>query len=123
MCCWPFPFASYFIEDENLSFPDGVAVGETNWGPSWMRASPDSREPYAIPMASGLIAGEALVAVILPLPVTYLPLTSVKSNSPSHDPHAGPQEHRDDGDDLGKSGVGARLVAEGHWLADQEGEE
>ena len=33
----------------------------------WTRASPRTSEPYLIPVASGLIAGEALVAVIVPL--------------------------------------------------------
>jgi putative OPT family oligopeptide transporter len=36
----------------------------------WMRVSPDSHKKYAIATASGLIAGEALVAVIIPLLVT-----------------------------------------------------
>ena len=36
----------------------------------WMRVSPGSQKKYAIATASGLIAGEALVAVIIPLLVT-----------------------------------------------------
>jgi uncharacterized oligopeptide transporter (OPT) family protein len=36
----------------------------------WAKASPDSHERYSIPIASGLIAGEALVAVVIPLLVT-----------------------------------------------------
>jgi uncharacterized oligopeptide transporter (OPT) family protein len=36
-------------------------------GRAWTAASPKTSEPYQIPLASGLIAGEALVAVILPL--------------------------------------------------------
>jgi uncharacterized oligopeptide transporter (OPT) family protein len=36
----------------------------------WAKASPDSHERYSIPLASGLIAGEALVAVVIPLLVT-----------------------------------------------------
>jgi uncharacterized oligopeptide transporter (OPT) family protein len=33
----------------------------------WSRVEPDSHHRYSVPIASGLIAGEALVAVILPL--------------------------------------------------------
>ena len=36
----------------------------------WMRVSPATQKNYAIASASGLIAGEALVAVIIPLLVT-----------------------------------------------------
>ena len=36
----------------------------------WSKASPPSHRRYSIPIASGLIAGEALVAVIIPLLVT-----------------------------------------------------
>jgi uncharacterized oligopeptide transporter (OPT) family protein len=36
----------------------------------WETASPESHKRYSIPVASGLIAGEALVAVIIPLAVT-----------------------------------------------------
>jgi uncharacterized oligopeptide transporter (OPT) family protein len=36
----------------------------------WKRVQPESHERYSIPIASGLIAGEALVAVIIPLLVT-----------------------------------------------------
>ena len=36
----------------------------------WAKASPESHERYSIPIASGLIAGEALVAVVIPLLVT-----------------------------------------------------
>jgi len=36
----------------------------------WSKVSPSSHERYSIPLASGLIAGEALVAVIIPLLVT-----------------------------------------------------
>jgi len=36
----------------------------------WSRAHPSSHQRYSIPLASGFIAGEALVAVILPLLVT-----------------------------------------------------
>jgi uncharacterized oligopeptide transporter (OPT) family protein len=36
----------------------------------WARVSPETQKQYAIPSASGLIAGEALVAVIVPLLVT-----------------------------------------------------
>ena len=36
----------------------------------WKLLKPDSHERYSIPIASGLIAGEALVAVIIPLLVT-----------------------------------------------------
>jgi uncharacterized oligopeptide transporter (OPT) family protein len=36
----------------------------------WSRVDPDSHHRYSVPTASGLIAGEALVAVILPLLVT-----------------------------------------------------
>ena len=37
----------------------------------WERAQPESHERYSIPIASGFIAGEALVAVIIPLLVTW----------------------------------------------------
>jgi uncharacterized oligopeptide transporter (OPT) family protein len=36
----------------------------------WAKTSPQSHERYSIPIASGLIAGEALVAVVIPLLVT-----------------------------------------------------
>jgi len=36
----------------------------------WAKASPSSHERFSIPDASGLIAGEALVAVVIPLLVT-----------------------------------------------------
>jgi uncharacterized oligopeptide transporter (OPT) family protein len=36
----------------------------------WARVSPQTQKTYAIASASGLIAGEALVAVIIPLLVT-----------------------------------------------------
>jgi uncharacterized oligopeptide transporter (OPT) family protein len=36
----------------------------------WARTSPESHDRYSIPIASGLIAGEALVAVVIPLLVT-----------------------------------------------------
>ena len=36
----------------------------------WAKISPESHERYSIPIASGLIAGEALVAVVIPLLVT-----------------------------------------------------
>ena len=36
----------------------------------WMRVSPATQKQYAIASASGLIAGEALVAVLIPLLVT-----------------------------------------------------
>ncbi len=36
-------------------------------GTLWTKLSPRTSEPYLIPLASGLIAGEALVAVIVPL--------------------------------------------------------
>jgi uncharacterized oligopeptide transporter (OPT) family protein len=36
----------------------------------WKMLKPDSHERYSIPIASGLIAGEALVAVVIPLLVT-----------------------------------------------------
>jgi uncharacterized oligopeptide transporter (OPT) family protein len=36
----------------------------------WAKSSPESHERYSIPIASGLIAGEALVAVVIPLLVT-----------------------------------------------------
>jgi len=36
----------------------------------WARAHPESHGRYSVPLASGLIAGEALVAVIIPLLVT-----------------------------------------------------
>ncbi|MGH7623366.1 MAG: OPT/YSL family transporter, partial [Gemmatimonadaceae bacterium] len=37
---------------------------------AWQVASPDTHQRYSIPIASGLIAGEALVAVVIPLLVT-----------------------------------------------------
>jgi uncharacterized oligopeptide transporter (OPT) family protein len=36
----------------------------------WARIAPEHNERYSIPMASGLIAGEALVAVAIPILVT-----------------------------------------------------
>ena len=36
----------------------------------WQKVSPETHERYSIPIASGLIAGEALVAVVIPLLVT-----------------------------------------------------
>jgi uncharacterized oligopeptide transporter (OPT) family protein len=36
----------------------------------WARAEPKSHEQYSVPAASGLIAGEALVAVAIPILVT-----------------------------------------------------
>jgi uncharacterized oligopeptide transporter (OPT) family protein len=36
-------------------------------GWAWQRANPRSAEAYLIPLASGLIAGEAMVAVIVPV--------------------------------------------------------
>jgi uncharacterized oligopeptide transporter (OPT) family protein len=36
----------------------------------WSKVSPTSHQQYSIPIASGLIAGEALVAVAIPLLVT-----------------------------------------------------
>jgi len=36
----------------------------------WARAHPESHRRYSVPLASGVIAGEALVAVIIPLLVT-----------------------------------------------------
>jgi Predicted membrane protein len=33
----------------------------------WRRSNKESNEQYMIPLASGLIAGEAIVAVIIPL--------------------------------------------------------
>jgi uncharacterized oligopeptide transporter (OPT) family protein len=36
----------------------------------WARVAPESNERYSIPLASGLIAGEALVAVAIPILVT-----------------------------------------------------
>jgi uncharacterized oligopeptide transporter (OPT) family protein len=36
----------------------------------WEKTSPESHERYSIPIAAGLIAGEALVAVVIPLLVT-----------------------------------------------------
>jgi uncharacterized oligopeptide transporter (OPT) family protein len=42
------------------------AVGDT----VWERVSRKSHDQYSIPLASGLIAGEALVAVVIPLLVT-----------------------------------------------------
>ncbi len=38
---------------------------------AWARVSPETQKTYAIASASGLIAGEALVAVIIPLLVTF----------------------------------------------------
>ena len=37
----------------------------------WRRASPDTHEKFMAPLASGFIAGEALVAVIIPLLVVF----------------------------------------------------
>ena len=34
---------------------------------TWRKTSPSTSEQYAIPLASGLIAGEAIIAVIIPL--------------------------------------------------------
>jgi uncharacterized oligopeptide transporter (OPT) family protein len=42
------------------------ALGDTIWA----KASPEKRERYSVPVAAGLIAGEALVAVVIPLLVT-----------------------------------------------------
>jgi uncharacterized oligopeptide transporter (OPT) family protein len=42
------------------------ALGDTLWA----RMSPEKRERYSVPVAAGLIAGEALVAVVIPLLVT-----------------------------------------------------
>ena len=36
----------------------------------WAKISPGNHARYSIPLASGLIAGEALVAVVIPLLVT-----------------------------------------------------
>ena len=36
----------------------------------WRRTHPGSADKYVIPVASGFIAGEALVAVILPILIT-----------------------------------------------------
>jgi uncharacterized oligopeptide transporter (OPT) family protein len=36
----------------------------------WAAVAPDTHERYSIPLASGLIAGEALVAIVIPLLVT-----------------------------------------------------
>jgi uncharacterized oligopeptide transporter (OPT) family protein len=36
----------------------------------WARVAPRSQERYSVPAASGLIAGEALVAVAIPILVT-----------------------------------------------------
>ena len=36
----------------------------------WARVAPRSHEQYSVPAASGLIAGEALVAVAIPILVT-----------------------------------------------------
>ena len=36
----------------------------------WARVSPETEKTYSIAIASGLIAGEALVAVVIPLLVT-----------------------------------------------------
>ena len=36
----------------------------------WAKSSPQSHDRYSIPIAAGLIAGEALVAVVIPLLVT-----------------------------------------------------
>ena len=37
----------------------------------WKRVAPQSHEQYSVPAASGLIAGEALVAVAIPILVTF----------------------------------------------------
>jgi uncharacterized oligopeptide transporter (OPT) family protein len=37
----------------------------------WTRLAPRSHEQYSVPAASGLIAGEALVAVAIPILVTF----------------------------------------------------
>jgi uncharacterized oligopeptide transporter (OPT) family protein len=42
------------------------ALGDTIWA----KMSPDKHERYSVPVAAGLIAGEALVAVVIPLLVT-----------------------------------------------------
>jgi len=36
----------------------------------WAKLWPESHDRYSIPVASGLIAGEALVAVVIPILVT-----------------------------------------------------
>lgn len=36
----------------------------------WQKTAPESHEQYSVPVAAGLIAGEALVAVVIPLLVT-----------------------------------------------------
>jgi uncharacterized oligopeptide transporter (OPT) family protein len=36
-------------------------------GWAWQKANPKSAQAYLIPLASGLIAGEAMVAVIVPV--------------------------------------------------------
>jgi uncharacterized oligopeptide transporter (OPT) family protein len=41
----------------------------------WARMDPERHARYSVPIASGLIAGEALVAVVLPLLVTVGLLT------------------------------------------------
>ena len=37
----------------------------------WKRVAPRSHAQYSVPAASGLIAGEALVAVAIPILVTF----------------------------------------------------
>jgi uncharacterized oligopeptide transporter (OPT) family protein len=37
---------------------------------AWAKIDASTHERYSIPLASGLIAGEALVAIVLPLLVT-----------------------------------------------------
>jgi uncharacterized oligopeptide transporter (OPT) family protein len=70
------PMRKHLIEDENLPYPDGMAAGETLIfvgalaDSIWSKAAPATHERYSIPIASGLIAGEALVAVAIPLLVT-----------------------------------------------------
>jgi uncharacterized oligopeptide transporter (OPT) family protein len=44
----------------------------------WRKANPRHAEKYAIPVASGLIAGEALVGVILPILVSLGVMTLPK---------------------------------------------
>ena len=50
----------------------------------WERRSPESHERYSIPIASGFIAGEAIVAVIIPLLVTLglMKLAAIDDRSP-----------------------------------------
>ena len=43
------------------------ALGDTIWA----KTSPAKRERYSVPVAAGLIAGEALVAVVIPILVTF----------------------------------------------------